>query len=51
MLPTRPGVASGKMAVAYRSPAHRYRLLVRMIVKALHESQLMEPLRGAPGED
>lgn len=51
VLPTRPGVASGKMAVAYRGPVHRYRLLVRMIVKALHESQLMEPLRGAPGQD
>lgn len=44
LLPTRPGVASGKMAVAYSGPAHRYRLLVRMIIKALHESRLMEPL-------
>lgn len=44
LLPTKPGVASGTMAVAYRGPAHRYRLLNRMIVKALHESGLMEPL-------
>ena len=44
LLPTRPGVSSGTMAVAHSGPAHRYRLLNRMIIKALHESGLMEPL-------
>ena len=44
LLASKPGVASGTMAVAYRGPAQRYRLLNRMIIKALHESGLMEPL-------
>lgn len=44
LLSTKPGVASAKMAVACNGPAHRYRLLVRMIIKVLHESRLMEPL-------
>ena len=43
---TRPFalLASGTMALAYSGPAHRYRLLNRMIIKALHESGLMEAL-------
>ena len=41
-LPGRPW-QSGTMAVAYIGPAHRYRPLLRAIIKALHESRLMAP--------
>ena len=44
LLPIKPPIAAGTMAVAYSGPAHRYRPLIRTIVKALHESHLMEPL-------
>ena len=44
LLTTKPAVASGTMAIAHSGPAHRYRLLNRMIIKALDESELMEPL-------
>jgi DNA-binding transcriptional LysR family regulator len=43
-LTTRMPLASGTMAVAHSGPAHRYRLLNRLIIKALNESGLMEPL-------
>ncbi len=44
VLPTKMSLAPGTMAVAHSGPAHRYRLLNRMIIKALNESGLMEPL-------
>ncbi len=44
VLATRPEVKDGTMAVAYVGPVHRYRMLVRMIIKALNESGLMAPL-------
>ena len=44
VLPTKMPLASGTMVVAHSGPAHRYRLLNRMIIKALNESGLMEPL-------
>ena len=44
LLPIRPTIAPGTMAVAYSGPAHRYRPLIRTIIKALHESRLMDPL-------
>ncbi len=44
LLPTRPAMVPGTMAVAYSGPSHRYRPLIRMIIKALHDSRLMEPL-------
>ena len=44
VLNTRPEVADGTMAVAYSGPVHRYRVLIRMIIKALNESGLMSPL-------
>lgn len=44
LLTTKPALASGTMALAYSGPAHRYRLLNRMIIKALNESGLMEAL-------
>ena len=44
VLTTKPAVAPGTLAVAHTGPAHRYRLLMRMVVKALDESGLMEPL-------
>ena len=44
VLPTKMPLASGDMVVAHSGPAHRYRLLNRMIIKALNESGLMEPL-------
>lgn len=37
-------VRPGTMAIAYSGPAYRYRVLIRMITKALHESRLMEAL-------
>ena len=43
-LTTRPTVAAGTMAVAYSGPVHRYRVLIRMVTKALNESGLMGPL-------
>lgn len=42
LLPTRPAMTSGTMAVAYSGPAHRYRSLIRMITQDLHASRLME---------
>lgn len=44
LVPTKPAVVPGTMAVAYSGPTHRYRPLIRLIVGALHESRLMEPL-------
>ena len=44
LLTTKPALASGTMAVAYSGPAHRYRLLNRMIIKALNDSGLMDAL-------
>ena len=44
ILPTKIPLTLGTMAVAHSGPAHRYRLLNRMIIKALNESGLMEPL-------
>ena len=44
LLSIKPPIAPGTMAVAYSGPAHRYRPLIRTIIKALHESRLMEPL-------
>lgn len=44
VLLTKMPLASGTMVVAHSGPAHRYRLLNRMIIKALNESGLMEPL-------
>ena len=44
LLTTRPALASGTMAVACSGPTHRYRLLNRMIIKALNESGLMDAL-------
>ena len=44
VLSTRPAVAAGTMAVATSGPAHRYRMLIRMVIKALNESGLMSPL-------
>lgn len=44
VLSSRTAVKAGTMAIAYRGPTHRYRLLIRMITKALHESRLMVPL-------
>lgn len=44
VLNARPAVAAGTMAVAYSGPVHRYRVLIRMIIKALNESRLMGPL-------
>ena len=43
-LTTHPTVAAGIMAVAYSGPVHRYRVLIRMVTKALNESGLMGPL-------
>ena len=43
-LATRPAVAAGIMAVAYSGPVHRYRVLIRMVIKALNESGVMGPL-------
>ena len=43
-LTTRPTVTAGTMAVAYSGPVHRYRVLIRMVIKALNESGLMGPL-------
>lgn len=44
LLATWPAVAHGTMAVAYCGPVHRYRVLIRMVIKALNESGLMGPL-------
>lgn len=44
LLATRPAVADGTMAVAYCGPVHRYRVLIRMVIKALNESGIMGPL-------
>lgn len=44
-LATRPSVSAGIMAVACSGPAHRYRVLIRMVIKALNESGLMGPLQ------
>lgn len=44
ILATKIPLTPGTMAVAHSGPAHRYRLLNRMIIKALNESGLMEPL-------
>ena len=44
LLPANPAMISGTMAVAHSGPAHRYRPLIHMIIGALHESRLMEPL-------
>jgi len=44
ILPTKMALAPGTMAVAHSGPAHRYRLLNRMIIKALNDSGLMDPL-------
>lgn len=44
VLTARPAVNDGTMAVAYSGPVHRYRALIRMVVKALNESGLMAPL-------
>ena len=44
LLRTKPGVASGSMALACRGPGHLYRLLNRLLIDTLHASDLMEPL-------
>lgn len=44
VLQTRPEVADATLAIAYSGPTHRYRVLNRMIGKALQESGLMQPL-------
>lgn len=44
LLPTKPAMTAGTMAVAYSGSTHRYRPLINMINKALHESRLMQPL-------
>jgi DNA-binding transcriptional LysR family regulator len=44
ILTTRMPLTPGTMAVAHSGPAHRYRLLNRMIIKVLNESGLMAPL-------
>ena len=44
VLNTRPALGAGTMAVAYNGPTHRYRVLIRMVIRALNESGLMGPL-------
>ena len=44
LLNTAPAISPATMAIAHNGPAHRYRMLMRMIVAALQESGLMEPL-------
>jgi len=43
-LQCKTAVKPGTMAIAYSGPEYRYRVLIRMITKALHESRLMDPL-------
>lgn len=42
VLKCKAPVTPGTMAIGYSGPAYRYRVLIRMITKALHESRLME---------
>lgn len=44
MLPTRPAMNAGILAVASNGPVHRYRALVRTISEAVNESGLVAPL-------
>ncbi len=44
MLPTRPAMTAGILAVASNGPVHRYRALVRTIAEAVSESGLVAPL-------